>query len=227
MVPKSLVARSRIKAGKRSAVTLVELLVAVSILGILVALLLPGMKSALRGADAARCLQQLKGLAVLAAEWSAENDGRILPSCTADGEGWPQILQAYSGKTLIRCPVFQRKYRLGDYPATGYGRNSFLNGSDVVGGWNDWNGNGRVTQIGQPSRTVAFYENENIVAGDAFGGYNRDGGGLHYYYLYPAHGASFNVSFFDGHAERLPFNASGPYGGNASGDYPDLIWKPY
>ncbi len=88
-------------------------------------------------------------------------------------------------------------------------------------------GNGRVSQISQPSRTVAFYDNDNMVGGDAFGGYNLDGAGPWYYSLYAAHNGGFNVAFFDGHAEWLKFNPEGPYQGKGSGDYTNVIWKPY
>ncbi len=220
----------------RRAFTLIELLVVIIILAILVALLMPGAGSWMDRANSAKCLLQLRDLAAASASWSAENDGRLLPSYSWTEGGWSDILKNYAdGGKYVRCPTYVKLYHPekmtswgpDGYPASGYGRNLFFGGSSGVAGSPSMAGDGRISQISQPSRTVAFYDNNNMFGGDAFGGYNVDGSGPWFYILYAAHKGGFNVVFFDGHAEWIKFNPEGPFQGKGAGDYTDVIWKPY
>lgn len=84
---------------RRSAITLIELLVVIAILVMLVALLLPAVRSAREPARRNQCINQLKQIA-LALHNYADANGSLPPAYTVDEEGnrlhsWRTLLLPY------------------------------------------------------------------------------------------------------------------------------------
>lgn len=95
---------------RRSAFTLVELLVCIGIIAILVAILLPSLLGARRSAVAVQCQSQLRELYAAQIAFAADNRGRFTPiSQTADR--WEQQLAKYVTKEevlpreIMHCPA--------------------------------------------------------------------------------------------------------------------------
>jgi len=64
---------------RHAAFTLIELLVTLTLIGILAALLTVGIRGGIAGANAAKCMGNLKQIYAAALLWSADNNGRIPP----------------------------------------------------------------------------------------------------------------------------------------------------
>jgi prepilin-type N-terminal cleavage/methylation domain-containing protein/prepilin-type processing-associated H-X9-DG protein len=71
--------------GPNAAFTLMELLVTVSVIGVLAALLMPALSSARRKADSTRCISNLRQLGITVRLYADENDGH-LPRARAFGQ---------------------------------------------------------------------------------------------------------------------------------------------
>lgn len=121
--------------------TLVELLVAVGIFGILTAILLPIAKSARNAADSTKCLSNLRQLTVGCLAYGGDNDNRLVPICAgtaANGITWRKLIMRYLGDDaadmkVFRCPsstvdanhVPDATDRATGQRPTSYGLNSF------------------------------------------------------------------------------------------------------
>lgn len=88
---------------KRSALTLVELLIVIAIIGLLVAFLLPSVRSAREPARRNQCMNNLKQISI-ALQHYEENHGAFPPAYTTDAEGKP----LHSWRTLILPYLEQR-----------------------------------------------------------------------------------------------------------------------
>jgi len=115
----------RIVRGRRRAFTLVELLVVVTIIGILIALLLPALGSALAMARNLECQSNLKQIALAALSYATDNKGTILPA-EYTGLYWCNVLaQQYvtvqntanlatgvpgTERSIFRCPDDTGRY---------------------------------------------------------------------------------------------------------------------
>lgn len=82
--------------------TLVELLVVIAILAVLAALAIPGGRRVIESSNASKCVSNLRQLYTAANQWSADNDGWMLPTFpsgkNADGRinyGWVTALFPY------------------------------------------------------------------------------------------------------------------------------------
>jgi type II secretory pathway pseudopilin PulG len=92
----SRVPRGAVMPRKQSALTLVELLVIVAIIGVVIALLLPNVRTGREAARRNQCTNNLKQIA-LAIENYEKAHGALPPACTTDADGKP----LHSWRTLI------------------------------------------------------------------------------------------------------------------------------
>ena len=89
--------------------TLIELLVVIAIIAVLAGLLFPMVGSMRRAAGSTRCASNLKQLAAAAAGYSAESDGRLLPSGQEGNNAfyWVMALQPYLQGIPGAAPTYQ------------------------------------------------------------------------------------------------------------------------
>ena len=81
---------SQISVPKKGGFTLVELLVVISIIGLLAGLTIPAIKKGLDAAKTAKCANNLKQMGVGFQRFAAENDGNLPMAWFNDGyPGWP------------------------------------------------------------------------------------------------------------------------------------------
>ncbi|MEO6848010.1 MAG: prepilin-type N-terminal cleavage/methylation domain-containing protein [Chthoniobacterales bacterium] len=227
---------------KLRAFSLLELLVTIVIIATFACMSLANLNTASAKADGTRCMNNLCNLERAAKMWSADNNDRIFPNLSMNPYSyWPSILLGSTGPayinsyTTFHCPCIDRAMhynrRVGVYGS--YGRSYFLSGSDGVPdfGGSHFDGKAQMSKIANPSRTVSFYDYDYWLnqqgCGDALGGAPADGSPGWYCKLHNLHGNGFNIVLMDGHAEWVPFNSKGKWGGYYSGDYPQFIWKPY
>jgi prepilin-type N-terminal cleavage/methylation domain-containing protein len=159
--------------------TLVELLVVVGIIGVLIAVLLPTLGAAQFAAKRAKCLSNLRMMAIAHTIYVNDNRGYMIQSGFSHGGhsinpagGWFETLQKYYGtQLLLRSPVDRSLHwdiplppANLNYRKTSYGINNFLD-SDLC----PWGGPyKKITQVPQSSATVHFllmtYTGEFAVA---------------------------------------------------------------
>lgn len=221
------------------AFTLLELLMAILILGVLMALLTPACKRVLEHTRSLRCANILKTYAAQAMVYAADNDGAIA-AFNSDGDGFQRFLPSYPqvvNNDLWGCPAFVA-YRAATTGApapkplkiawTGHNTNRYFadregNGDEKK---NNFKNPGRLSQVGQPSRTPLFFDVDNTKPNDdAYGRYVKDGAKAAMFW--PSHFEGFHIVFMDGHLERVRYNREGPGGGASPADYPQFIWKPF
>ena len=91
------------------AFTLVELLVVISIIGLLAGLAVPAINGGLKSAKAGACLSNLHQIGVATMAYAADNSFN-LPNADGDGETWPVKLATFistgtkSKKSIFVCP---------------------------------------------------------------------------------------------------------------------------
>lgn len=182
------------------ALTLVELLVSVVIVGFLAALLFGAtMKVRSRGHDAT-CLVQLRDHVRAAIEWSQDNNG-LFPSNDLRTELRPYlgILRLQDRvDTAMTCPAAQRLLPTKHYMHVTYGMNQFLMSSSE-GVVHSWMKVRYFRNVREPSRVIFFLDGPTD-------GPNSEG--LVYYsatvrpgknaFFFP-HRNGLNLSFVDGH----------------------------
>ncbi len=141
------------KSRKRSAFTLVELLIVISIIGLLVGLLLPVLASARDTAQRAACLSNMGQLETANWVYLVQNDGRMLG--TSHGLSWMNSLREIDPALLMRSPVDTSPHFAGgvsingDYRQTSYAINRYLS-PDFTGGTQ------RIIEVDRPSATIHF-----------------------------------------------------------------------
>jgi len=211
--------------------TVIELLITIGIIGILVALLVPGWQNIRAAANAATCAQNLRQIGLAVHQFAQDNDNLIISSVSSRGVSWWQNLAPYLGaktvgaplpgnpwKSVYMCPVTKRnhdgtgatEYSSGGY-LTRYNINyhiaAFETGIAQGGVYSTFRQT-RLSQMVSPSKT--------FLAGDLFG----NGGGAYWMVTdgeltYP-HQGRVNMLFLDDHVEaldpqRMSYLGSKPY----------------
>jgi prepilin-type N-terminal cleavage/methylation domain-containing protein/prepilin-type processing-associated H-X9-DG protein len=142
-------------AAKRTAMTLVELLVVIAIVGILVALLLPAISSARASARAASCKNNLRQVGIAILQYCDANRGRF-PEWTHSGAGqsWIYtIADRLENVDEIRlCPedflLSERRYM----KSTSYVLNDYLVVKNVAGAVRN------INKLQATSKTISMFE---------------------------------------------------------------------
>lgn len=214
------------------AFTLVELLVAIALIAILAALLLPALQRAKESSRNVQCLNNLRQWGLATQLYAAENteylppDGTPNPSDNSTNNGWyiqlPQVMNlpryhdmpwrtnaaSEPAPSIWICPKNQRRSN---------GNNLFhycLN--ENVNGTGAGNRPVRISFIRQPAATVWLFDSKNLPA---VGTPNYVHTNLH------SGGAQF--AFLDGHAQRYRSEAYWDFSRNKGRtNNPDLVWFP-
>ena len=163
----------------RSAFTLIELLVVIGLLTVLVALLLPVLRSAKDSARAVQCLSNLRQLGIAFPMFTNDNDDQLPPALIGQHTSgdWHKLISPYMGhkhperfgRNYLPCPVKAGSYngRFVTWHAWGsagsYGVNYAGNGSKPFGFWITQDG----PQNGQGSKRITEVASSEFLAADA------------------------------------------------------------
>ncbi len=152
--------------GKRSAFTLVELLVVVGLIAVLIGLLLPALSKARQAALRTQCLSNMRSLALAQTMYAAENHNYLVEASSgaASQGSWVTQLQPYSAQPLVRrCPADQSPYFDSPLVLAGtpilrtcsYAINNYVSPTHFPTGMNPYI---KITQVPHSSRVIQFAE---------------------------------------------------------------------
>ncbi len=177
--------------------TLVELLVVISIIGILMALLMPAVQAIRSNARSANCKTNLNQIGVAVKAALAQMDTRRF-----DPKKWDEIVLPHlsSQESVIHCP------ELIGTVAGGYGCNNLANQFNT--------GDSRKIYILDFNNKIATVVGPSLK--DAERAKNWEGGGA------PRHNGLCNVLFFDGHVDTRDLDSIDP----VVTDLHDYWWMP-
>ena len=157
--------KNRQKSTFSIAFTLVELLVVITIIGLLAGLAIPAINGGLKSSKAGACLSNLHQIGVATMAYAADNSFK-LPDAGTDGKGdvWVKTIATYintgtkSKKSIFVCPGCEKPVQegTGDEMALTYGVHSGLMplGGTASNGWALWSG--------YPNATVSDNQNRAI-----------------------------------------------------------------
>ena len=197
--------------------TLVELLVVISIIGLLSGLAIPAISSGMNKAKEGTKLSNLRGIYQACTLWSSENDGRVVPSIfppDANGKvpGWQSYIATNilglkdrsitpRSKDIFVDPFF-KGYNTNESWKSGYAMNSrpALPADKTAIGWgNGTNNEMKMLALTDANKRAFIIDTDGtysfdplkIRSGTAAFATNRHGGGLGI------------VMMYDGHVEKL------------------------
>jgi len=181
----------------KSGMTLVEILIVITIIGVLVALGMSGVTRGIASANRAKCLGNLKQIGAAAEQYTQDNNNTFPPI-----DFWPNLLSQYlidplvarnlppHTQTVFWCPCAGSG---ASAPASAYNGNICYainaQGYAGLGRFKETSSNGRRTD---PAKRIAFMDGNSANIWDTSP------------QRIPAwHGDSYNVVFQDSHAETL------------------------
>jgi prepilin-type N-terminal cleavage/methylation domain-containing protein/prepilin-type processing-associated H-X9-DG protein len=204
---------------QHKAFTLVELLVAVAIIGILGAISLTGVQGVFERSNNARCVATMRSLGQAMHLYSVENNGRFPRSFHSSGAhrepGWAASIAPYLGAPTATNPqewelVFNEYFRspLDDNRDTAiysYAMNVFFEldpaGDQYFGSPRVWR---RMSQIPDPGQTILLGQPRAAPFADHFMCHQwTNARAAENALAKPAKDGKLNFLFVDGHIERL------------------------
>ncbi len=204
----------RRESAGQSGFTLLELLIAVAIVGVLAALVL-GMMSRLKDrANGVKCANTLRQVGTALFSYVSDNDGALIPGSEPEpNKLWYNVLEPYMGGPEIdvnsgnrpawqECP--SKVFRTKDRFSVGYGWNyTFFGTSWADGEYTKWYyGYGaRMAGVPEPSKTIIIGDSMDL--NKVTESYQN----IYIYFAYDLfakrHGGKGNYLFLDGHVEGL------------------------
>ena len=159
------------------AFTLVELLVVISIIGLLAGLAVPAINGGLKSAKAGACLSNLHQIGVATMAYAADNSFRLPPGGSDGENNWARDVYNYCGgadsreskKTLFICPGCSKSVKTdvpaGQIPLTYSGHKGLMpSGSNTVVA---------LSSVARPTEVILAGDGCQVVAG-GFAGYVID-----------------------------------------------------
>ena len=153
--------------------TLVELLVVISIIGLLAGLAVPAIFRGVEKGKETKKLAKLKQIFDMNQSYIGDNNGRTCPMQDGDGQHWMVLLShyanlgtnknAYTNTTIFRDEMW-KGYKTNQFFRTGFGLNSTLwaPGLGNNGRWNDTDTRGKEMRI-----IALTWPTHRIFAGDS------------------------------------------------------------
>jgi prepilin-type N-terminal cleavage/methylation domain-containing protein len=216
-----------------TAFTLVELLVVISIIGLLAALAVPALSKARQSADRAKCTSNMRQLSSLYLSMVAGQDG-VLVGASGNGT-WYTALEGIkylqftnaAGYATLSCPSALASLKKLGYRYTVSRASYGLNG--LIGPPNNGltaSAATRMSQVTKPSATFLLGDGNMAAANDGMNiGLRHSGQNLLEFY----HHNKCAITYFDGHAEFVDqaFVTSMKASVSEEGSSGSVFWKGY
>ena len=170
--------KNRQKSTFSIAFTLVELLVVISIIGLLAGLAVPAINGGLKSAKAGACLSNLHQIGVATMAYAADNSFKLPPGGSDGENNWARDVYNYCGgsdttkankKTLFICPGCSKSVKTdvpaGQIPLTYSGHKGLMpSGSNTVVA---------LSSVARPTEVILAGDGCQVAAG-GFAGYVID-----------------------------------------------------